>query len=350
MNAAPPPPRVARVRLLGAAPVVATDAWVLVGQDGGQSIDLDDGDALLVFADTLLAYPDAWRAGWPEARWPIRRDQGRFLANCAARARPGPALDALARLRYLSDPQGWPRELLEATPAEGLARVRFWPEHGLAVEGRVYLFYLGIQHLAAGTWGFRTAGTGLARLDPLGGETRRLRWDGDWRLWPDLADGSRGGVQVLRVGDHAYVFGSLRHGETVTARLARVPLEALERRDAYEFLCAPGPLWSRDPARALDLGPCGNEFSVAWSAHLGAYLMCYAERGASALCLRAAEQPWGPYGLPARVGALPVEARNQVAALAFVHPRWCEDGGRALLVSFCQPNFTRNGLLRVELA
>jgi hypothetical protein len=342
---------VAAVSHHGPVPAIESSAWVLVGQDGGQSIELDDGDTLFVFADTLLAYPDAWRAGWPESRWPIRRDQGRFLANCAARAGGAALPDELARLRYLTDGSGWPRELLEATPAEGLARVRFWPEHGVCVAGQVYLFYLGIEHLSPGTWGFRTAGTGLALLDPRTGATRRLRWDnGDWRLWPDLADGSRGGVQVLRAGDHAYVFGSLRHGEATTARLARVALDALDQRGAYEFLCGSGPLWSRDPARALDLGPCGNEFSVSWNLYLGAYLMCYAERGERGLCLRAAEHPWGPYSEPARVGGLPIEARNQVAALACEHARYAEDGGRVLWITYCQPNFTRNSMVRLELA
>ncbi len=351
MSAAPEPPRVESVRHLGPVPEVATSRFVLVGQDGGQSIALGNGEWLFVFADTLLAYPDAWRDGWPEARWPIRRDQGRFLANCCARGRGATLLQALSALRYACDEDGFPRECLQATPAEGLARVRFWPEHGLRREdGHVFLYYLGIEHFAGGTWGFRNAGTGLALLDPQTGEGRRLRWDGDWRLWPDAGDGSHGGVQVLRHGGCAYVFGSLRDGQTTGARLARVAVDALDEPGAYEFLASHAPTWTREPARALDLGPCGNEFSVSWNAHLGRYLMTYVERHGRELCLRAADAPWGPYSLPRRVGTLPIEERNQLAALAFEQPGFALEGGRRLTLSYCQANFTRNGLVELRLA
>ncbi len=351
MRAPPPPPRVQAVRHLGPVPRLESESFVLVGQDGGQSIALAGGEWLLVFADTLLAYPDAWRAGWPAPRWPLRRDQGRFLANCCARARGATLMDALQTLRYVCGDDEFPREILQATPAEGLARVRFWPEHGLCVDGRVFLYYLGIEHFAPGqTWGFRNDGTGLAVLDPATGRAERLRWDGDWRLWPDAGHGSHGGVSVVRHGGCVYVFGSLRQGEATGARLARVDENALGHPRAYEFLGSHAPSWTRDPSGALDLGPCGNEFSVSWNAHLGRYLMTYVERGGRELCLRAADDPWGPYSVPARVGALPIEELNQVAALAFEHGGFARDGGRRLAVTYCQANFTRNGLVELSLA
>lgn len=351
MSALPPSPEVHAVLHLGPAPPVENERFVLVGQDGGQSIALENGEWLFVFADTLLAHPDAWRAGWPAARWPIRREQGRFLANCCARARGATLVEALRDVRYVCGDDGFPREILQATPAEGLARVRFWPEHGLNVCGRVFLYYLGIEHFApACTWGFRNGGTGLALLDPATGQAERLRWDGDWRLWPDAGDGSHGGVSVLRHAARAYVFGSLRQGESTGARLARAEVSALDDPRAYEFLASSAPTWTRDPARAFDLGACGNEFSVSWNAHLGRYLMTYVERGGRELCLRAADEIWGPYSAPTRVGALPLEESNQIAALAFEHAGFARLGGRRLALSYCQANFTRNGLVELSLA
>src|SRR5262245_44767248 len=216
---APSPPAVHSVWHLGAAPAAATDAWALIGQDGGQSIDLGD-DVLFVFADTLLAGASAWRNGLPASRWPIRRDQGRFLANCCARAGRGRLTTELGRLRYALGIDGWPKEILEATAVERLTRTRFWPEHGIAIDGRVYLYYLGIEHFEPNTtWGFRNLGTGLAVLDAVSGNAVRLRWDGDWRLWPAGPADVHAGVQVVRDGDHVYVFASTRDGCDITARL-----------------------------------------------------------------------------------------------------------------------------------
>lgn len=347
---APPPPHVRRVRHLGPVPAASTSDWSLVGQDGGQSIDLG-GDVLFVFADTLLAARGAPADG-RTLPWPLRRGEGRFLANSAARAARGRLADELGRLRYYLGPDGWPCEVLCATPAEHLARVRFWPAHGLAVGDRVFLFYLGIEHRTPGAaWGFRNTGTGLSVLEPETGRARRLRWEGDdWRLFPVAGDDTHAGVQVLREGGDVYVFASVRHGLSVTARVARVAVERVADRAAYLYLASDAPAWDPSPARALDLGPCGDDFSVSWNAHLGLYLMCYVEHAGRRLCLRAAPHPWGPYGPPRVVDELPTDAPNPLAALAFEHPLYAEDGGRTLLVSYCQANFGRNQLVGLTLA
>jgi hypothetical protein len=347
---APPPPAVHAVWHHGPAPPLSTDTWALVGQDGGQSIDLGD-DVLFVFADTLLATPAALRAGWPSPRWPIRRGQGRFLANCCALAGRGRLPAVLGRLRYFLGHDGWPREILEATPAERLLRMRFWPEHGVAIDGRVYLFYLGIEQATPDTtWGFRNIGTGLAVLDPVAGDARRLRWDGDWRLWPSAPGDFHGGVQALGDGDYVYVFGALGQGHASEARLARVRSEAIVEPAAYEYLVSDTPAWDRDRSRCCTLGPCGHEFSVSFNRYLGGYLMCFVDSTGCTLSVRFAEHLWGPYSDPRSLGALPIDPRNDMAALGFEHPLYATDGGRTIALSYCQPNFTPNGLVGVRFA
>jgi hypothetical protein len=347
---APPPPNVHAVWHLGSAAAAATDAWTLIGQDGGQSIDLGD-EVLFVFADTLLAKTSALAVGWPEARWPIQREQGRFLANCCARGPHGRLPTALASLEYVLGPDGWPAELLPATPAERFGRVRFWPEHGVAIDGRVYLYYLGIEHTRPGsTWGFRNLGTGLAVLDPHTGVAERLSFNGDWRLWPAGESDPHGGVQVLRVDDYIYVFGSCRDGYGATARVARVRPDAIADPAAYEYLASPEPVWSHTPAEACSLGVCGHEFSVSRNAYLDGYLMSYIEPAGRTLFMRRGRHPWGPYSDPVSLGLLPIDARNDSAAMAFEHPRYASGDGRTVTVSYCQANFVMNGLVGVRFA
>ena len=160
-----------------------------------------------------------------------------------------------------------------------MTRTRFWPEHGIAIAGRVYLYYLGIEHFApGGTWGFRNVGTGLAILDAQAGEAQRLRWNGDWRLWPASRDDRHGGVQVVQDGDHVYVFSAVRQQYDVHAYLARVEAASIAEPAAYEYLASAAPTWDNDQSRSCTLGRCGNEFSVSFNPPSG-HLMCFVDAG-----------------------------------------------------------------------
>ena len=343
----PPPPEVRSACHLGRFPTHSGPGWALVGQDGGQSIQLGDG-RLFLFADTLLA---AARPVAGSAPRPVRRPAGRghlgILANTAARAQSPDLQQALAGLDYFLDDRSTPREILPSSAAERRRGVRFWPQHGVAVEDRVVLFYLGVRAVSASTWGFVNEGTGVAVLDPATGECRRLERRGDWTFWPSGADDLQVGVQVLREDDLAYVFASRRDGLQVTARLARAEIRHLGRIGAYRYLASTAPRWTRRLSESCDLGPCGSQFSVSFNRHLGRYLMTYVDLLDGGLYLRAADAPWGPYGPPRRVGQVP---RSQEAYLGFEHAGFAGEDGRRILVSYCEPRFHQSSLVAVRLA
>ena len=345
--AAPPVPAVRSACHLGSFPTCRGPGWALVGQDGGQSIPLADGQ-LFVFADTLLA---AARPVPGSAPPPVRRPPGRghlgILANTAARDAGGDLPRALAALDFFADADGRPREILPSSAAERRRGLRFWPQHGLLADGQVLLFYLGVRAVSASTWGFVHEGTGLAELDPATGACRRLARRGDWVLWPPGEDDLQVGVQVLREGDTAYVFASRREGWRITARVARAEVRHLDRLDAYRWLASPAPRWTRRLDDAWDLGPCGSQFSVSFNPWLGRYLMTYVDLLDGGLYLRAADAPWGPYGEPRRVGEVP---RHDEAYLGFEHPAFAVEGGRRLFVSYCEPRFRQSSLVAVRLA
>jgi hypothetical protein len=322
----------------------------LIGQDGGQTIPVGE-KALFVFSDTLLACQAEVRSrsAPPPAFAEFIRGGGVFLANTAGLA-PRRDLDAgWGEIAYYCDEQGLPKEILPALDRERLQGIRFWPEHGIDLDGRVYLYYLGVQTTDPTTiWGFRTAGAGLAALDPLTGECSRVWRDDDWRLWRVLDEDLHFGVQVLREGDYIYVFGSVRRGLLSSAIVARVAPPQIGDPDQYEFLCAEAPEWSAARERALDLGPCGAEYSVSFNAHLGCYLMCYADEYAKALTLRTAPKPWGPYSDPYPVTGLPHDPSSEMVYLGFEHAEFSRENGRIILVSYCQPRFTRNSIVVVQ--
>jgi hypothetical protein len=344
----PPPPAVRSACHLGRFPTHGGPGWALVGQDGGQSIPLADG-RLFVFADTLLTAARPLPGSAPR---PVRRPPGRghlsILANTAARATGRDLGDALAGLDYYLDDGATPREILPSTAAERRRGLRFWPQHGLALDDHVVLFYLGVRAVSASTWGFVNEGTGVAELDPATGECRRLEPPGGgWTFWTSGTDDLQLGVQVLREGDLAYVFGSRREGLEVTARLARVEVDRLGRLGAYRYLASPAPTWSRQLADACALGPCGSQFSVSFNRHLGQYLMTYVDLLDGGLYLRAADSAWGPYSAPRRVGQVP---RSEEAYLGFEHAGFAREDGRRIFVSYCEPRFHQSSLVAVRLA
>jgi len=342
------------VRYLGPAPRPATSEWALAGQDGGQSIPLGDGQTLFVFSDTLLALRTARPPRHPPSVPTPPGTRGLVLANTGGLATAGDFRAALAGLRYYSDEDGLPREILPATPAEQARQLRFWPEHGISVGDRVVLFYLGIQTLdPAHAWAFRNLGVGLALLDPATGACERLERRDGWRLWKTIADDFHLGVQVLQHEEHVYAFASVRQGISTSVRLARAPLASLTDPDAYEYLQAlqaPGPRWTPRLADALDLGPCAPEYSVSYNAHLGRYLLFYVDEHAKTLELRTADALWGPYSPPARVTRVPHAAGSEMVYLGFEHPGYRQEEERQLFLSYSQPHFAANSLLTLRLA
>jgi hypothetical protein len=332
---------------LGRFPTRSGPGWALVGQDGGQSIPLDEG-RLFVFADTLVtaARPVAGSAP-PPARRPPGRGYLGILANTAARSQSPDLQQALAGLDYFLDDRSAPREILPSSEDERHEGIRFWPHHGLLVDGSVYLFYLGVRAVSGSTWGFVNEGTGLAVLDPATGDCRRLDRHGNRVFWPPRTDDLHFGVQVLQEGELVYAFASRRRGLHVTAQLARVEVGRLSQPDAYRYLASTAPRWTRLQSEGCDLGPCGSQFSVSFNPHLGRYLMTYVDLLDGGLYLRAADAPWGPYGDPRRVARVP---RQNEAYLGFEHASFAGEDGRRILVSYCEPRFSQSSLVAVRLA
>jgi hypothetical protein len=340
-------------RHLGPCPRIRTDKWMIVGQDGGQSIDLGDR-TLLVFSDTLLLSTH----GVPEARRELPRgaaqvmdeaDGAVFRANCAALVEGGDLRAGLAAPTYFCDEHGFPAEILVATEREREAGLRFWPAHGIRDGDGVHLFYLGIEGLRpSDPWGFRSVGVGLARIDSATGASRRVRIGDDWRLWPAGVEDLHLGVQTLEHDGLVYVFGSTRDGLDTSAIVARVPVGSIGDRDAYAFFDPAGERWRPGLVRAGSLGPCSSDYSVSFNPHLGRYLMTYVDAFTKQLAIRVAERPEGPYSEPEIAGRLPHAPTSDLIYLALEHPRFARDGGRRVVVSYCEPRFEMSSLLELR--
>jgi hypothetical protein len=336
---APSIPRLRASRYIGAFPHIRTSRYAIVGQDGGQSIRAGDR-TLFLFSDTLALAAEPASKGRPAG------SREHFLANCAAVSSENNLERALAGLEYYTDEQGLPREILPAGEREAFRGVRFWPEHGVFVDGRVFFYYLGVQTTSSeSVWGFRTLGAGLAEFDLETGLARQILRNGDWLLWRNTTDDLHFGVHASLADSYVYLFGSARTGVQSTAWLARVPEARIAERDAYEFLCSSDPSWTNDLSRACSLGPSAAEFSVAYNAFLGAYAMVYIDEYRKRLMIRTAPELWGPYSEPASLIGVPHQEDSLFVYLGFEHSAFQRDQGRAIYVSYCEPHFAANSLL-----
>lgn len=349
IDAADPRVPVRFTRPLGYCHRARAASWAMIGQDGGQSIDLGDR-TLFVFSDTLLAVPnDAGAREGARPPFQLATDEPCvFLANCAATSTGRGAREAFAEMRFYHDADGCPVEILTPTPEERAARIRFWPEHGILVDGTVYLYYVGVQTIDPTTpWGFRNLGVGIAALDPASGACRRVRRDGEWRLWRMAADDFHLGVQTIREGDDVYVFGSVRREHVVRGIVARAPAARLGDPSAYVFRRDESDGWTADLTQAGGVGLAGSNYSVSYNRYLGGYLMVYIDSYTKELIVRLAPRITGPYSPPQSLGRVPHRSTSELVYLGFEHPQFAADGGRRVYVSYCQPHFTLSSLVEL---
>jgi Domain of unknown function (DUF4185) len=335
---------------LGKYPRMQTASWFLIGQDGGQSIDLGE-ETLFVFSDTLLAAlrPNEQKK---HVRTPFQAPlgkQGVFLANCAGLSSGKDLREAIKKLEFFTDDEGFPREILEPTEEEWEQSIRFWPEHGIFLDGKVYLYYLGIQAIdKSDMWGFRNLGAGLAILDLKKGECHRVRQAGNWRLWQALPDDIHFGVQTYQQGEYIYVFGSICKDFKADVILARVKADCITRPEAYEYLSSPHGEWIPDLKKAWRICDGGSEFSVSFNPFLGRYLMVYVNGYHKTLQFRTAETLAGPYSPAQVIGRVPYEPSNELIYLGFEHSKFRTNDGEKVYVSYCQSCFIPNAFVEVR--
>lgn len=343
--------QIAHARFVGRFPRLRGPGWVMVGQDGGQSIACN-GRRIFCFSDTLLVCSGAAPSELADlAPVPVPTDlRTIFLSNCAAVTDGETLDDALGSLRYFSHPNGMPREVLPSDERDRFRRLRFWPEHGVSIGGRIYLYYLAIQATdESSVWGFRSLGSGLAELNPETGGSRRVVRRGNWLLWRNDAHDLHMGVQVVRRDDAVFVFGSVRRGLSCEGVLARVRADRIEDPDAYEFLASPAPTWRSSLDGATSLGPVSTGYSVSFNSHLNRYTLFYVDGYTRRLMLRTAPELWGPYTDPSAMFALPARPTSELLYLGFEHATYQQDGGRTVYVSYCEPHFAPASIVTVTL-
>jgi hypothetical protein len=279
--------------LTGSDPAAVNQTGADYGVDGtdlGSSFLYDD-QVYIVFGDTFGPNKGDWRC------------------NVLAISSDDDPSDGVTFDRMVEDRPGHAKELVPGKKVD-FDEVTVIPTYGVAVEDRLYLHYMSVEHWGApGHWTLGSAG--WAYSDDAG-----ENWTRDAQaVWP--GDTNWGQVAIEEHEGHLYLFG-IPGGRYGGVKLARVVPEDLLRIDTYEYW--DGEAWNGDPDKAAVIveGPVG-ELSVRWNSYYQRWLMMYLIDNEGLIVLRAAEELTGPWDEP-RVA---VRSINYPALYApYMYPKW----------------------------
>lgn len=284
----------------------------IVGRDGGPSA-LAFGRSVWTYGDTVLAAPDAVGTNWHTNSFELR-DPADWATTFET---PRDASGAPTYLIPLSDDEAaWdaahaPEDCPEAPCG---TRWALWPSMPLfdAEAGRAwFLFGLYEEH--------HPSGIGVASWDGLDAPVVRHSVDGSGLLFPE-PEREWSNAPVVHDG-HLWAFGCERQGWDRPCALARVPLDAVDQRDAWRFFDGEG--WSADARDAADLFDGAPIMSVSWVPALDRWLLVYSGAFSRDVEARTAPELVGPWS-----GATVLFTSDGDAHYDVVHhPDCAEDDG-----------------------
>src|SRR5581483_4209261 len=271
--AAPPEPPVA-VKAEAAAELDAkfrrADGWV--GADGAFSVPLSDKRTLWLFSDTWVG----------TVRDGKRKDVA--MVNNTVGVQEGNGADATITFAIAKKKDGKPGALFVPPDGKGW----FWLFAGYQADGKLHVFLPRIEKTGAGgAFGFRGVDSWLGTVENPTDEP--TAWKIGYAKVPFAEFGKERtrsfGSAVLRVGDHAYVYGyEEKPGRPLKSRkllVARAPADKFADFDAWRFLADNGE-WKADARDAAGLADgIGTEFSVSYLPGLKRYALVSTENGLS---------------------------------------------------------------------
>jgi hypothetical protein len=226
-----------------------------------------------------------------------------------------------------------------------------WTNGVITLDDGSMVFYI-VKAYRDSPFAWHVGAIGVGRLTP--GETVAERLNED--VWGDDHgfDGRITGVRSpVRDGDDVIVYIRTEAGANY---VARVPVDRMAERDAYRYWDGDG--WSADASRAQrmwpdekELLPVDNGVEVFRDELSGEWLAMY-NRDLSALTVRSAPEPWGPWSDPVTwldCRPLVVEDEWPFCYSARMQRQYTRDGGATLYVTFASQDPYDVTLLELRL-
>ncbi|MGB8226212.1 MAG: DUF4185 domain-containing protein [Sedimentisphaerales bacterium] len=267
------------------------------GADGAYSLALSD-------TVTLWLYGDTWIGNIVNGR---HKDATMINYTIAFQSGKDPST-ASVRFFWHTTKDGKPTALI--TPADGLGD--FWMSHGVAADGKLYLFLTQIVKTGEDSvFGFKQIGTSLAQIDNPGDDPLNWRFKqykvpfGRYSQNGNLSFGSA----VMKDGGFVYIYGCSEDWTNGPGGrdmiVARVPPGKITDFENWRFFN--GADWVADVNKAAGLfGGIATEYSVSFQPAIKKYVAVYTKNGMSAdILMRVSDTPVGPWSRPYKVFKCP---------------------------------------------
>jgi hypothetical protein len=249
----------------------------VLGQDGVTPIPFNDEITMWTFGDTILG---SWKeAVSVYATFEERINQEEMISNSLAFT-PRITTENITRLDFtFYKRNSRVVQFIDYKRGENPKFDRLWALDGIRLKDALYVFYLRIRIVKSGDpFGFALRAVGLARWNI------QPEWDvGDAVAFvrlPDLfpREHPAFGAAVIERDGYLYTVGQYtneREGSPI--KVARVPVERIERAEEYAFLTRDGR-WVRNVADAAPfLGDVMGECSLAYNRYLRQYVIVYCQ-------------------------------------------------------------------------
>lgn len=324
----------------------------MVGQDGAYSIPLGDGTALWYFGDTLIGErPD--ESLWYIFGTPVGGNdmsgKGPFdqmITNTGLILRDQTGRGGLNDFSYILNDDGSLRQLVDALPEEDADKDRIWCQHGISIDGTLYLFWMKVlMHEKGGDpfpVGFEIIGSGLAVGSRDDWKFERVTHHGDSLLWPVGRPQFATGIHYNEDSGFVYLYGSKQDDDLKHhAYVARVRPGDMKSLDRYEYFAGDPDNWTSDVKEAtIAFSGMPNEMSVSYNEYLGQYLAVHSVGLTGDIAGRTSPTPWGPWSDGATLWTVPPpDVPPPYPRLVYAgkeHPELAEQNGRIIYVTYIE--------------
>ena len=342
-------------------PLFVENPHRMIGQDGAFSIPLER-QTLWFFGDTLIGKRIPGENLWFPNGQPLPPENmsgkgtiQHMFCNTGLLVSDNGIKGVLNDYQYILDESGKLKTLIPLLQDEDQDKDRIWCQHGVFIDGTLYLSFIKVRMLPHGFLtgsddgskllpvNFEIIGSGLVAGDPQTWTFKRLLRADDYIWWPK--DVPHFGSSILmKDGDkNIYFYGVLMDPVGVQrCYIARVEMNNIEDYAKYEYLSSIKPEWSKDIQKAVSIfSDAPSEVSVSYNHYLKRYLAVHSFMTSAKIVGRTALNPWGPWSEPVALYTVNVDDSVKLPYSCLIyagkeHPELAEDNGKTIYITYIE--------------
>lgn len=293
----------------------------IVSQDGGFSYRVPGG-SLWWFGDTFKGKRDS--TGVPHF-------EGGAVSCCTA------FLDENRKsippvLKYLTGSDGTVEQAINFLPGEGWDKHRIWPNAGIYLNGKSYVFYSLIEITGKGEWDFKGAGNGLAYSESPHSVHKRIVKNSKWNFPVNPCS-------IIQLKGWLFFYEIDEVGKKKGIVLSRVKEEEIENPEAYRFYCGDGNYTSDKEKRIIILENIHGQVSAAYNEYLNKFILASSSDFFNPLEIKffTFDSPEGPFTKSKAIIKAPFVLQGKAVNLvycSYLHPELFREKGRVMNITF----------------